>query len=305
MPFEEFEQHAPGQTGDGFGGPVFEEVRIAGHIHPFRLDAGDLNGCINQGIAYISGTGTPQNVPIGLSLYLKACDGGQMLACANFALIHRDGIYTAQNLKTAYEYYNKACHGQYLPACAELGRMYAAGQHVSRDLRTAQDLLTRACDADLLPDCVSLGQVILDSGHSLANESRAKALFQRACDAGDLGGCFSLGDLMAGASSLGTDFTLAAASYQAVCEASPTPAPACQRAAWTRCSLARLCDDQALASARRATDADPASGEAAWILAEILCRMGQTDDANAAYSRSDLAGFPGSKGKTCSPPAPK
>ncbi len=114
------------------------------------------------------------------------------------------------------------------------------------------------------------------------------------CDANDREACEAL------ANALKRDEDRRLPALQKACDLGS--GSSCNNLAWSRCHDQGICDEQALAAARKATESKPEDGKGAWdTLAYTLCQMGKIAESNAAYRSSCEAGYQKNCGKTCEP----
>ena len=95
---------------------------------------------------YEEGSVVPQDLPLAVALFRKACIGELAVGCSNLARMYEAGWGVPQDLGEAVALYRTACDGGGREGCYGVGMMYALGRGVRKNDDEALKYFEKACD---------------------------------------------------------------------------------------------------------------------------------------------------------------
>ncbi len=214
---------------------IFLFILITISIHSFSISTkeyvynyqkkckeGNLQSCVNVGLAYLNGTGIKKDYKKAREYFKKTCDKCQNRGCDYLGDIYANGLGVKKDYKKAYKLYKKACNNNYMSACDSLGLMYLNGHGVKKDSLKAIEYLTNSCyENNYMESCNNIAILyMLGKSGVHKNYKRAKELFERSCYLNSAKGCMGLGDIYKNGYCGEANKTIAAHYYERACNKS-------------------------------------------------------------------------------------
>lgn len=192
----------------------------AHELFALSCDGQDAKSCVNWGVMFEEGLGTPPDPAAAHRKYAQGCRLGNASACASQGIMAMQGLGTTRDPQAAAELLSQACGQDIFRACAPLGRLAEQGKVTRRrDAWTPDRLYAHACTNGEPQGCLWLGEWHhrgTDSA-SPAPDKAAKS-YARACELGNARGCLRLAELHETGDGVGLDHARALALSARACE---------------------------------------------------------------------------------------
>lgn len=153
---------------------------------------GDLNSCVNLGILYEKGKGTPRDDKKAIAAYEKACSKGNQRGCSGLGVMIYFGYGVNADPAKAAKYFQDGCRAGEARACNGLGRAYHFGKGAAKNEEGAAVMYRKACGLGYALSCRHLGNAYNKGQGVPKDEVMAFQSYSRACQGNDARGCLQL-----------------------------------------------------------------------------------------------------------------
>ena len=263
---------------EGFGA---KKDKAAAYKHFSKAcKLGSKRGCAEEAGAILFGVGVKPNREKAHPILQKLCHSGEreQLACG---LLGWSAL--ASDTEEALALMKQSCAAGQGQVCHLLAVEYSHGKILPRDTKRATELFNEGCKSGYTQSCRVLAGILMDGEGVAKDVKRAVTLAKFACERSDALACYLYGDLHRTGEGLPKDPILAAAYYDKSCNLEATLA--CNEFAWLQCNDRNICTSKELEAIERALPLDK-NGNYHDTHGLVLCKMGKTKEAKAAYKKA-------------------
>ena len=181
----------------------------------------------------------------------------------------------------AVVFMEKACQQMDMASCTMMAGTYQFEYGVPRDIARANALYETSCTGGDAMGCGRLGINYMRGEGVEVDFARASVLLEKACDGGEVYFCVQLAKLYAVGKGVPRYVTMSDALYLKACEGKNMEG--CNNYAWSQCHDQNVCTEDLMELSSRTLPQDT-TGAYHDTYAYILCRLGRTDEGDAAYA---------------------